>query len=694
MEQLKQRLRWFDPDNAEHMALLHEEQPEGGTVDGHPAVQMRNSVIWFWNKDARPTRDGAPIKTKAPTGWRKLLCDDPSKDELLLVEGEGHGMAAVSVGHRGVVVAGGVNNLMGDSEAAVKDRMLLFKDKRVRLLFDPDEAGEAARVRVAREVLAAGAAKVGLLELPGDGDLEDWLHEFDTSDAAYIALSNLCATVDWATDQKLDKAEKAAAKKARDAEESVQSIRLRVAGDHLPRLVVMTYERASGRASLAIYGPTSEPEVPQYGDVNWEGVTRGWQMASKWVHEGRTFLPDEASLGYLERGTLVLPPPPASEPWSSQELWHRTIAYMQKWVLTARDNYTRAASYVFMTWRLEDCRFDQLPYLRVYGPSGSGKGRMLDVLQQLLWRSFSTHPTDKNLHRIVDYFGDISLVVDEFHLEGARREASRELVDALCLGFDRAKGGVTRVVEHNGKQQPRHFNLFGPKVLAGYGVDEDEALARRTLTIEMLPTDEQLPESMNLLALPAEFYTEGEELRAQLLAWRARKLGEGAPDPRSARARELQRRAGNRVAQVFYPLVMLVPDLPEEVERLMLCAEQRNTDVTEVRHSSDTAHMVGALMQCTDAKSCVTFSEDGATTYYVTAADVADLLESPRDAAHIGRQLRQALGIVSQKRRINGQQGRYLELRSNDPNLALKVQRHGYTWPPEGVPQLDEDPGL
>ncbi len=700
MEQLKQRLPWFDADDPRHVALLHEEQPEGGLVDGRPAVVMRNHVVWFWNREARPTNaEGAVMKARAPVGYRRLLCDDPSQAELLLVEGEGDAMAAITAGLAGVVVAGGVNNLVGDSEAAVKDRALLFKDKRVRILFDPDEAGASTRVAVAREVLAAGAAKVALVDMPSESDLEDWLGEFESREAARVALSNLLASVDWATEKKLEKAEAEAKKKAKEAERWVQSERVRVAGDPQPRLVVMTWEREKGRAGLAVFGPTAEPAAPQYGDVDWEGVTRGWMLAKEWAHEGHTYRPDASpgTLVYLENGTLVLPPPPATESWSSSELWMNLLRYMQKWVLMSRPSYSLAVAYVFMTWRLEDCAFKQLPYLRVYGPSGCGKGRALDVLQQVLWRSFATHPSNRNLHRIVDFFGDITLVVDEFHLAGMR-ESNRDVIDALCLGFDRSKGGVARVEEAKGggPARIRHFRLFGPKVLAGYGVDEDEALARRTATIHMERVPEGgLPPEMDVLDLPDEFYAEGEQLRAQLLAWRGRKLGHGRPNAQAPEVRELQRRAQSQVAQSFFPLVTMVPkDLPQELEYVLQCAEERRAEVIETRRLSDVARMVQALVACAENSACfrVTNRVDGSTTYYVTAADVAEQA-GERDVGMVGRKLREALNLKSVRRRVNGKQSRVIPLAVNDTQLARTLKDYGITWPPQdGGPE--EEPAL
>ncbi len=700
------RARFVHADLPFCECLFHPDQPAGGQmpVGGvmYPAVLMASNVAWFANREHRPDmpkarEDGtfAKMKTKASKGLRHLLVDDTGAQELLIVEGEGDAFAARSVGLIGVVCAGGTSTLLNASPAAAEQRRKVFAGKSLRFAFDPDEAGRAAVVKAARLALEAGAVRVAIIELPNEGqDLEDWLTSFETRDLALGALYQLMGNVTWEGAKELKAKEKEADQK--DKLEFVQAARVHQVGDDLPTLVVMVWDEAARKASLAVFGPTQDlpPVVQQYGEGT-PDIARGWRVLDSWSYNGTEYLPDlaGATQRYLENRTLVLPPPPPDEPMSSVDLWKAVRSFMQKWVAIPPAMYDVLVSYVFMSYRLMDGGFPYVPYLRFYGPPGSGKGRAIEVLGALCWRSYNSQPSAGNIHRIVEYFGDITLVFDEFHLDrGMSRETMQNLITVLNLGYRRGMG-VTKIEESKGGRRiPKHFDLFGCKVFAGYGHDEEEGLARRTVNVGM--GDVEVPAEMDLLALPAEFWTEAETLRGHLLAFRGRKLDRGMPDPRNPRAIALRDRAGSFVAQEFFPLVSMVPDsLQTELENVMRCAEGRRDATQQTRETSAESYLLETRAKVLDDGPVFPLKSrggDGETvgTFITTEAlyEAQDRWETPQIVA---KRL-QALGVPHGRRYVetgsNGekaQRGGFL-IRDGDAKLLDLMQRYGVDWPRKG----------
>ncbi|MCI0669766.1 MAG: hypothetical protein L0Y64_04850 [Myxococcaceae bacterium] len=393
-----------------------------------------------------------------------------------------------------------------------------------------------------------------------------------------------------------------------------------------------------------------------------------------WMRAGVEYVPDSSGdvLDLVKSHQLVLPPAPSTAEDSSEALWRDLRAFMQQWVALAPEFFDVIVAYVLLTYRLEDASFPYVPYLRFHGKPESGKGRALEVVRELAWRGLQSKPTANNLHRVVQYFGDVTLVVDEFHLDrGMGREAQETLIDTLNLGYHRSDG-MLRVDDHRGQKIVRNFRLFGPKVFAGYGCDEHEALARRTVSIEMGKVD--VPDAMDAPALALDFYAAAEALRARLLAWRGRKLSLGMPDPRSARASALRQRAGRGVAQVFWPLAEMVPEgMESELEAIYRCAEARRADTRQVREVTPEGAALEALANL--------WQRGAAHESSILTEDVA--AEVDGEPVSTGRMLRK-LGLVHHRVRAKGgRKGAFL-VSAADPVLQAVMDHYGVAWPREG----------
>ena len=712
---LRLRFPWFDAAACAHY-FAAEQPPRGVKVvpeqGEFPAVILANGVTWFPDKEARPLcRANAeghrpPMKSQVPRGAaRNVIYDTLDAPELLLVEGEMHALAARSVGLDGVLVAGGVSTILASTPEIQSHLRRVFEGKSIRLLFDADRAGRGAVDRVAQQLLRVGrASKVAVVDPPYSGrqDLDEWLLTWPDPARALGELTTVLGGATWLTADQLGESTEGV------EPTPTQSERVYVDGDPLPTLVVMTYDELTRQPGLAIFtredlvAPVGgEPLSRAYGSVQHdapepapvgpaEGMARGWALLESWVHGGRAYVPDLTGdmLRTLADRTIVLPPPPFEGHDTSEQLWADARAFMGHWVALPTDYYDVMVAYAFLTWRLEDAGFQHVPYLRFYGPPGKGKGRALEVMRSLCWRSLGAKPSMQNLHRLIDYFRDITLVIDEFHLDRGNRERAQELIDTLNQGHKKSERQIR--VDRNGVgvMSVKCFPIFGPKIFAGYGVDEDSALARRTVAVPM--GEVPVPQHMKIFDLPQRFYADAQALRGRFLAWRGRKLHLGRPDPEGERARTLCDRAGLEVGQAFWPLVEMVPaSMPEVLDRVMAIATKRRDQVASSREVTEEAVMLGMLI---DVYAAGEFAiADGHA--YVKTLDVYNKCREVFPALAISKVVRKLRdeGVHYTRRRLRDagtdHTTPFFVLDANDERLQRALARHSIRWPSNITPK-------
>jgi len=684
-EALRRRFPHF---NAERCAALFSEDQDDGTfeVQGQgrfPGIRMANGSTWFYLKERRPNRMNAAgevtgvMKTRAPHGERRLLCTDRSATEMTFVEGEGHAVALASLGMPGGVVAcGGVHVFQSQAAWATEELRSLATGKRVRLVFDFDAAGQAATGEVIRRLLEVGATAVAALppqeDWAQDADVEDWLASIPTAAAAYLELTGRLGNLPWT-----DGADAAAQDREEEAqpEEPVRTLRLPT-GQEQPTLIVMTWDSVLQRLALAVAGAPA-PAGPAFESVRHDAEPQSeglWLTGETWEFAGRRYVPDErgSMLENARRGTLVPPAPPAAEYGTSEGLWVDIRTFMQTWVaLKDPRHYEALVAYVLMSYRLFDAHFPYVPYLRFFGRPGSGKGRALEVMKNLCCFSLDGQPSADNLHRVVEFFGEITLCVDEFHLDrGLNRETVERIIDTLNLGNDSKKTKL-RCDQERGATVVNAYSIYGPKIFAGYGHDEHEALARRTVNIDM--TGAVVPASMDLFALPKRFYDDAYELRRRLMAWRGSKYGRGLPNPDGQRPKVLLKAAGREVGQIFWPLLEMVPaGMTETEEAILSMAAGRRIETGETRAISSDAYLLETLADMGDRRG------DSKKAFYCTS-EIAETIDE--DPAHVAASLKR-LGLDHRRRRVAGStnpRGGFV-LRGTAEERAI-FDHHGVTHP-------------
>jgi hypothetical protein len=695
---IRARFRHYDAERC--APLWHEEQPPGGIHTRRrgksgerefPAVVFKNAVTWYPCRDQRPAhRDGVNVvKTDAPANVRPLLFDTLEPEELVLVEGEGHLIACVSVGLRGVVAAGGVGALISKrSEAAFGNRALL-RGKSVRIMFDPDEHGRHAAPKLKKVLEEAGVTRVAIVDLrqagcAPDDDVEDWLNGFDTPEAAYSAVAELLSAAEWGAVSAM-------------GEGPTEDQPLQEGCFPGPTLAVMVWDGT--KAQLAVNGPaaaqtdeeTEGEEGPGYPGVTYDAdeevdpdAPRAWRLVDTFRHGGVTYIPDMRGgvQQWLETDSLVLPPPPFEGEDTSAQLWTDLVAFYRRWFAVEPQFYDVMAAYCFLTYRLVDAGFEHIGFLRFVGPPSSGKNRGLDMLRFTCWRTYTTQPTASNLHRVVHYFGHCTLVIDEFHPSRGRSDSQvKDLMDLLNLAFTKSATMVRMIKLPDGSMIPDLFNVFGAKIFASYECDEDEAFARRAVII---PTGEVEPsDGMMTPQFPPEAKEEAKALRARLLGWRGRKLTAGLPDiSESGSWKHLLGIAGPETSQVFWPLLEMVPSSHTGArDHIIQVAQGRRDAVSETRYVTDEAYLLDRVASMWEAGG---FHKVPAG-WFIPTREIADEIpdEKGLTTSRIGRKLR-SLGLEHCTRRyeIGNQAFQTKGFEIADPKDVAKImKRHGVKWP-------------
>lgn len=676
-----ERFAFFDEERC--AGLFHDDQPTDSMArykgTDYPSVLMVNGVKWLLRGDARPVRDGLPIKTLAPKGVRPLLYDTIEPEELVLVEGEGHLIACVSVGLDGVVTAGGVGAFKSQKPEAMKVRDAV-RGKSVRVLFDPDEHGRKNAPQVARAMLHSGAIRVACVFPPGEDDVEDWLGTFQTSTQALAALHTLLGSVDWATPEELKETKPVA----------LQVARIRHEGDDVPTLAVMVYDDSVRKASVAVFGPKEEEQHAAakagYPAPVKRSAERVWQLHDEWTHGGVTYVPDmnEETQKALDEDMLVLPPPPIEKIETSEGLWDDLKQFYQTWFAVEPIYYDVLAAYCFLTYRLNDARFMNVGYLRFVGESTTGKGRALDVMRYTCWRSYKARPGSGNLHRVVDYYGEFSLAIDEFHPEQvSSSQQVKELIDVLNMGFNRSSPVVKMDKQRDGRMTPHLYTVFGPKFFGSYHADEDAAFARRCIVV---PTGRVVvPEAMKSGQFPPAAISTARELRARLLSWRGRKLVLGLPDPQGPMYRRVVEIGGLETADTFWPLAEMVPgSRPKALANLLEIARGRRVATRESRHTTQEAYLLDIFASLWLSRRFVKI-EGG---WFIPTADISDAADRENVTPTAVSRTLKRIGFDHGARRFTRTEDAAVEQRKGfivrDPKDAWLYEtfaRHGIEWP-------------
>src|SRR3989475_7288781 len=263
---------------------------------------------------------------------------------------------------------------------------------------------------------------------------------------------------------------------------------------------------------------------------------------------GQRLVPYSQRNNLLTNEVVLFPSEPL-EYDSEEKLVEDIRAFIHRYVDISPLFEQIASYYVLFTWVYD--AFNELPYLRLRGDTGSGKTRFLLTVGSLCYKPIfaSGASTVSPLFRILDSMRG-TLIVDEGDFRFSDEKA--ELVKILNNGNGRGFP-VLRSESVSGREfSPRAYTVFGPKLIATRGYFQDRALESRCLTEETggRKLRDDIP-----INLTADYKREALELRTKLLMFRFRSFGKRQIDPALA-----DRSIEPRLAQIFVPLLSVIED--------------------------------------------------------------------------------------------------------------------------------------
>jgi hypothetical protein len=266
------------------------------------------------------------------------------------------------------------------------------------------------------------------------------------------------------------------------------------------------------------------------------------------MDDGKRLVPYSPENNLL-KNDVVLFPSEAAHYESEQTLVAEIREFIHRYVDVSPLFEEIMSYYVLFTWVYD--AFNELPYLRLRGDTGTGKTRFLLTAGSLCYKPIyaSGASTVSPLFRILDSVRG-TLIIDEgdFRFSDEKAEIVKILNNGNARGFP-----VLRSESVNGREfSPRAYAVFGPKLVSTRGFFQDRALESRCITEE---TGSQRLRDDIPINLTAEYQRAALAIRNKLLLFRIRNFGKCAVD-----ASLVDRSIEPRLAQIFVPLMSVIED--------------------------------------------------------------------------------------------------------------------------------------
>ncbi len=245
------------------------------------------------------------------------------------------------------------------------------------------------------------------------------------------------------------------------------------------------------------------------GFIVYDSLTGKKEKVDKFEVDNKIYIPDLDS-DLISNGIVKIP---SGEGYygDTEKLLFDMHTYLNKYVdIGDETDRDIVLTYVLLTWVYR--RFGSIPYLRVIGDYGSGKSRLLKVLN-ICYKSIYTsgNASEAPIFRLMHKYGG-TLIIDEAELSRAndRCEGIKEI---LRFGKDR-DGVVARCDGVN--FEVKTYRVFGPKILGSRRSYADDALESRMISIRTKETKaDHIPLNLDV----EEFEKDSDEIRGKLLSW-------------------------------------------------------------------------------------------------------------------------------------------------------------------------------
>jgi hypothetical protein len=354
---------------------------------------------------------------------------------------------------------------------------------------------------------------------------------------------------------------------------------------------------------------------------------------------------------------VVLFPSEAVEYGSEQELVQSIRAFIHRYSDISPLFEQIASYYVLFTWVYD--AFNELPYLRLRGDTGSGKTRFLLTAGSLCYKPIfaSGASTVSPLFRILNEFRG-TLIVDEgdFRFSDEKAEIVKILNNGNARGFP-----VLRSESVSGREfSPRAYTVFGPKLVATRGYFQDRALESRCLTEEMggRKLREDIP-----LNLTEDYKREALALRNKLLMFRFRNYGKQQID-----AGLVDRSIEPRLSQIFVPLLSVIEDAGAR-QALRQVAREYHRELVADRGMDIEAQVLEIIRQLREEGERSLSIREIAGRFIDLHGQDFDRKITPH---WVGQIVRRKLGMKTERRETG-----YIISHTEGPKLARLLEKYG-----------------
>jgi hypothetical protein len=289
---------------------------------------------------------------------------------------------------------------------------------------------------------------------------------------------------------------------------------------------------------------------------------------NEFSENGKIYIPDiESELIYRN---VIRIPEGISDYGSTENLLNELHLYLNKYVdIESELDRDIALTYVLLSWGYN--RFSSISYLRILGDYGSGKSRLLQVLN-ICYKSIraSGNASEAPIFRLIDKYGG-TLIIDEAEF-GRNSEKSEGIKDILRFGKDR-DGVVLRCNSKNNEVET--FKAFGPKILGSRRSYSDDALESRIIDIKMKETKaEHIPLNLDV----EEFEYDSGEIRRKLLKW---SLENYFKINTNIYKKYIDNKISKRINEMNSPLICIRAEDENFIEELMVKAKEKHQCMLE-----------------------------------------------------------------------------------------------------------------
>jgi hypothetical protein len=375
------------------------------------------------------------------------------------------------------------------------------------------------------------------------------------------------------------------------------------------------------------------------------------------LEDGKRLVPYSPENNLL-KNDVVLFPAEAAEYESDRALIAEIRQFIHRYVDVSPLFEEIASYYVLFTWVYD--AFNELPYLRLRGDTGTGKTRFLLTAGALCYKPIyaSGASTVSPLFRILDSVRG-TLIIDEgdFRFSDEKAEIVKILNNGNARGFP-----VLRSESVNGREfSPRAYAVFGPKLVSTRGFFQDRALESRCITEE---TGGQRLRSDIPLNLTVEYQRAALAIRNKLLMFRFRNFGRRAVD-----ASLVDRSIEPRLSQIFVPLMSVIEDA-EARQALRQVAREYHKELVADRGMDLEAQVLEVIQDLrespyADGLSIKEIAERVGERY-------GDDFERKVTPHWIGQVVRRRLGLKTEKRH-----GNYVIAATEGPKLVRLLEKYG-----------------